>query len=95
MVGAAQRLPVRFVPEQGLVSTMRLDVVDHLSIRLADTLGGACQTDGHRILLVADTRIAQAVGAEGMLDKVGGASLLPYGCSTRRTSEALANCAAS
>lgn len=77
VVGAAQRLPVRLVPEQRLVSTMRLDVVDHLSIRLADTLGGARQTDGHRILLVADTRIAQAVGAKGMFDEVGGASLLP------------------
>lgn len=77
VVRGAKALPPTRIPEHLHVTAVRIDMVDHLSIRLADTLGGARQTDGHRILLVADTRIAQAVGAEGMLDQVSGAGLLP------------------
>lgn len=77
VVRGAKALPPGRIPEHIHVTAVRIDMVDHLSIRLADTLGGARQTDGHRILLVADTRITQAVGAEGMLDQVGGTGLLP------------------
>lgn len=77
MVRSAKTLPPGRIPEQLHIAAVRIDMIDHLSIRLADTFGGTRQTDGHRILLVADTRIAQAVGAERMLDQIGGAGLLP------------------
>ena len=62
VVRGAKTLPPSRIPEHLHVTAVRIDMVDHLSIRLADTLCGARQTDGHRILLVVDTGIAQAVG---------------------------------
>ncbi len=79
VVGAAKRLPVGLVPEQRLVATMRLDVVDHRGHGRSQAQLSTEQ-DGRAGRHVTDGRIgrgAQAVDAKRVAVQMAGTGLLP------------------
>ena len=79
VVGAAQRLPIGLVPEQHLVATMRLDVVDHGSFGNNQAQLSATQNcrAGRHVANGNLGRVTQAVHTKWVAAQMAGAGLLP------------------